>query len=167
MCFVLSAVEVIGVTSVCQTWPLPGPRHSLFAGRLSDRAIVCGGNDGDSERAECFVLHANAGGRWVGMTPDLGEPLIFAAAAGDAGDNFYVVGGRKYSFDSSREWEFLNIARVYNSQDNIWRTLLPLPTPTGIRNHRQGSIYSRGNLCYRKITYLCKKDYESSKLLKK
>ena len=33
---------------------LPEQRHSLFGGRLSDRAIVCGGNDGTWERAEWF-----------------------------------------------------------------------------------------------------------------
>ena len=61
---------------------MPEQRHSLFGGRLSDRAIVCGGNDGNHERAECFVLRNNANGIWQRMTPDLGQPLIFAAAAG-------------------------------------------------------------------------------------
>ena len=67
---------------IFQTESLPEQRHSLFGGRLSDRAIVCGGNDGSHERAECFVLLNNANGIWQRMTPDLGQPLIFAAAAG-------------------------------------------------------------------------------------
>ena len=82
MSYTLTAVEVIGVNSVCIAPPLPGPRHSLFGGRLSDRAIVCGGNDGTYERAECFVLKNTAQGNWERLVPDLGQPLIFAAAAG-------------------------------------------------------------------------------------
>ena len=30
-----------------------------------------------------FVLLNNANGRWQRMTPDLGQPLVFAAAAGN------------------------------------------------------------------------------------
>ena len=78
--YTLTAVEVIGMQNVCQSYSLPEPRHSLFGGRLSDRAIVCGGIDGTYERAECFVLKNNANGRWQRMTPDLGQSLIFAAA---------------------------------------------------------------------------------------
>ena len=150
--YTLNAVEVIGINSVCHSFSLPEPRHSLFGGRLSDRAIVCGGNDGTYERAECFVLKNNANGRWEKMTPDLGLPLIFAAAAGksaygivsvgilkihpafltkgDGRSNFYVIGGRRYDFES-HDWEFQSEARVYNKRDNLWRTLQPLPKPIG------------------------------------
>ena len=62
------------------------------------------------------------------MTPDLGQSLIFAAAAGDGQDNFYVVGGRRYDFDQN-EWEYQSEARVFNIQDNVWRTLPALPKP--------------------------------------
>ena len=41
--YTLTSVEVIGPRSVCRSFALPEPRHSLFGGRLSDRAIVCGG----------------------------------------------------------------------------------------------------------------------------
>ena len=78
---------------------------NAFKGRLRDRAIICGGHDGTYERAECFALHSNAKGRWSPMTPDLGQPLIFAAAAGDSRDNFYVVGGRRFDFNLEK-WEY-------------------------------------------------------------
>ena len=80
------AVEVIGLNNVCQVELLPEQRHSLFGGRLSDRAIVCGGNDGTYERAECFVFKRQGSGHWgwERMTPDLGKPIIFAAAAGSS-----------------------------------------------------------------------------------
>lgn len=97
---------------------------------MTDRAIICGGNDGTYERAECFVLMDNAYGRWAPMTPDLGQPLIFAAASGDGANNFYVIGGRRYNFDK-HEWDFVAEARVYNIHDNIWRSIEPLPKPIG------------------------------------
>ena len=138
--YTLTSVEVIGPLNVCQSYALPEPRHSLFGGRLSDRAIVCGGNDGTYERAECFVLMNNANGRWARLAPDLGEPLVFAAAAGDGRSNFYVIGGRRYDHER-REWEYQTIARVYNKNDNIWRTLTPLPKPMGKLTIIQKSIY--------------------------
>ena len=76
---------------IFQTESLPEQRHSLFGGRLSDRAIVCGGNDGSHERAECFVLLNNANGIWQRMTPDLGQPLVFAAAAGNVHKYFLCI----------------------------------------------------------------------------
>ena len=101
---------------------------NVFKGRLRDRAIICGGHDGTYERAECFALHSNAQGRWSPMTPDLGQPLIFAAAAGDSRDNFYVVGGRRFDFNLEK-WEYQTEARVFNINDNVWRTLPALPKP--------------------------------------
>ena len=45
------SVEAIGMDSVCQRIaPMPTPLHSHFAGRLRDRIMVCGGNDGVFER---------------------------------------------------------------------------------------------------------------------
>ena len=45
------SVEAIGIDRVCHRIPpLPTPLHSHFAGRLRDRIIVCGGNDGLYER---------------------------------------------------------------------------------------------------------------------
>ena len=62
------------------------------------------------------------------MTPDLGQPLIFAAAAGDSRENFYVVGGRRFDFNLEK-WEYQTEARVFNINDNVWRTLPALPKP--------------------------------------
>ena len=56
--------------------------------------------------------------------------IVFAAAAGDGRSNFYVIGGRRYDHERS-EWEYQTIARVYNKNDNIWRTITPLPKPMG------------------------------------
>jgi hypothetical protein len=45
------SVEAIGVDRVCSRIPpLPVALHSHFAGRLRDRVVVCGGNDGIYER---------------------------------------------------------------------------------------------------------------------
>ena len=47
---------------------------------------------------------------------------------GDGRSNFYVVGGRRYNFDS-HFWDYQTEARVYNKRDNLWRTLQPLANP--------------------------------------
>ena len=49
-----TANSAVGLFLIFQVDHLPEQRHSLFGGRLSDRAIVCGGNDGTWERAEWF-----------------------------------------------------------------------------------------------------------------
>ena len=126
--YTVNAVEAVGPHHVCRLYNLPFQRHSLFGGRLKDRAIVCGGHDGTYERSECYVMYSHAQGRWVPMTPDLGQPLIFAAAAGDGQDNFYVVGGRRYNHEN-RIWDYQSEARVFNINDNQWRNLPALPKP--------------------------------------
>ena len=40
------------------------------------------------------------------------------------------MGGRSYNFHA-RDWDFLTEARVYNKNDNTWRSLQPLPNPIG------------------------------------
>jgi hypothetical protein len=52
------SVEAIGVDRVCRRIPpLPETLHSHFAGRLRDRIMVCGGNDGIYERFRQLVYH--------------------------------------------------------------------------------------------------------------
>lgn len=125
--YVHKAVEVIGIASVCQIRPLPYPRHSLFAGRLRDRVMACGGHDGLYERWECFAYFPRIA-NWRRMRVSLNEPLIFGAAASDGQDNFYVAGGRSYSHED-RGWKYSDVVRVFNTRDNRWRTLAPLPSP--------------------------------------
>ena len=42
-----------------------------------------------------FVLLNNANGRWQRMTPDLGQPLVFAAAAGNVHKYLYIFRHRR------------------------------------------------------------------------
>jgi hypothetical protein len=56
--------------------------------------------------------------------------LIFAAAGGDTGDNFFVVGGRRYSHERLL-WDYFNRTMVFNTNQNRWFRLADLPVPTG------------------------------------
>lgn len=57
--------------------------------------------------------------------------LIFAAAGGDTGDNFFVVGGRRYSHEK-HVWEYINKTMVFNTNQNRWFQLADLPVPIGL-----------------------------------
>ena len=65
--------------------------------------------------------------------------IIFGAAAGGLGGNYYFVGGRSYNHES-QEWDYLSSAWNYNSMSNSWQALQSLNNATGIERIHIESI---------------------------
>ena len=59
--------------------------------------------------------------------------VIFGAAAGGPGGNYYYAGGRSYNHET-REWDYLSSAWKYNSISSNWIQLQSLKNATGKDN---------------------------------